>query len=53
MDAETVMYFLVDGDGHHQMLESEVKEKIFDLVVSNPEVKLKRLSIKSAVAPWY
>ncbi len=41
MDATETIYFIIDGDGHHQQTEAEARDKIFDLVLNNPAVALK------------
>lgn len=36
-----MLYLLIDGDGHHEMLEPIIIAKCWDLITSNQEVTFK------------
>lgn len=36
------LFLLIDGDGHHRMNESQIVDKIWDLILSNDAVAFKR-----------
>lgn len=40
-DAEPTCYLLIDGDGHHEISEDELRDKLLDLIVSNAETSFK------------
>lgn len=41
-----MIFLLIDGDGHHRFNEEEIVAKVWDLILSNDEINIKRSTHK-------
>lgn len=41
-DPPPMLYLLMDGDGHHEMLEAEIIARIWDIIMSNTDTQFIR-----------